>query len=371
VAIVHDWLTGMRGGEKVLEGILTRYPGAEIHTLVHLPGTVTPAIESHRIHTSFVQRLPGVATHYRKYLPLFPRAIEAMEVGEVDLVISTSHCVAKGIRVPPGVPHVCYCHTPMRYIWSSYDDYFGAGRAPAHVRAAMRMVVGHLRRWDVATTDRVTRFVANSHNVARRIRDIYQREADVLHPWVDHAFFEPGGARGDCYLLVSAMVPYKRVDLAIAAFADLGRPLVVAGDGPERARLEARAPSTIRFVGRVDDAELRSLYQGCRALIFPGEEDFGIVPLEAMACGRPVIAYRAGGALETVVEGVTGVFFDSPSPEALARAVEGFDPDAVDPTIIRGHAMGFDRSAFLSRFDEIVAGVRGDAGLSLTSSGGG
>jgi len=358
VAVVHDWLTGMRGGEKVLEGILSRFPGAELYTLVHLPGTVTPAIEAHPIHTSPIQRLPGVDVHYRKYLPLFPRAIEAFDVGDVDLVVSTSHCVAKGIRVPRGVPHVSYCHTPMRYIWSAYDDYFGPGRAPVHVRAAMRAVVGYLRRWDVRSSERVTQFVANSHNVAGRIRAIYGREAEVLHPWVDHDTFTPGGEDGDADLLVSALVPYKRVELAIEAYARLGRPLVVAGDGPERDRLAARVPANVTFLGRVGDDELRALYRRCRALVFPGEEDFGIVPLEAMACGRPVIAYGAGGALETVVEGVTGTFFTPQTAEALMAAVERFDPAALDPAAIRAHAVAFDRTTFLTRFDAIVERAR-------------
>lgn len=369
VAVVHDWLTGMRGGEKVLEGILSRFPGAELYTLVHLPGTVSPAIESHRIHTSFVQRLPGVDVHYRKYLPLFPRAIEGFEVGEVDLVVSTSHCVAKGIRVPRGVPHVCYCHTPMRYIWSAYDDYFGPGRAPTHVRAAMRAVLGYLRRWDVASSDRVTQFVANSHNVAGRIRALYGRDAEVIHPWVDHETFTPMGEPGEADLLVSALVPYKRVELALEAYARLRRPLIVAGDGPERDRLAAHMPDNVTFLGRVSDHELRELYRRCRALVFPGEEDFGIVPLEAMACGRPVIAYGAGGALETVVEGVTGTFFTPQTPEALMAAVDGFDPAGLDPVAIRAHAVGFDRAAFLSRFDAIVAAARAGSATPVAAGG--
>ncbi len=365
IALVHDWLTGMRGGEKVLEGISTLYPSAEIFTLIHLPGHVSNVIESHPIHTSFIQRLPGLRKHYRRYLPLFPHAISRFDLSSFDLVISSSHCVAKGARVPGEIPHVCYCHTPMRYIWDQYDSYFGPGRAGPPTRLAMAMLVGRLRRWDVASSDGVDLFVANSVNVAERIRRYYERDAVVLHPWVDHAYFTPGEAPGGYYLMVTALVAYKRVDLALEAFAELGEPLVVAGSGPDLTRLAATAPPNVRFTGWVDDAALRDLYRGCRALVFPGEEDFGITPLEAMACGRPVIAYRSGGALETVVDGVTGMFFDAPTAASLAAVVREFESRRFEPDRIRAQAVRFDRTAFLSRFREMVEALvagRGSVG---------
>jgi len=357
VALVHDWLTGMRGGEKVLEGIASLFPSAEIFTLIHFPGKVSEEIESHLIHTSFIQHLPGLGKHYRRYLPLFPLAATRLDLSGYDLVISSSHCVAKGVRVPAGIPHVCYCHTPMRYIWDQYDVYFGPGRADALTRLAMAAIVGPLRRWDVRSSKRVDLFVANSENVARRIGQYYNRQAVVLQPWVDHTRFTPGNDIGDSYLMVTALAAYKRVDLALQAFAELGEPLIVAGSGPELERLAASAPPNVRFLGWVDDRELGDLYRHCRALIFPGEEDFGITPLEAMACGRPVIAYRAGGVLETVIDGVTGVFFDEPTARALVGAIRSLDPDRFDPEVIRAHAVSFDRNAFLLRFQEIIDGV--------------
>jgi glycosyltransferase involved in cell wall biosynthesis len=347
----------MRGGEKVLEGIAERFPGAEVFTLVHRRGSVSAVLEARPIHTSYVQRLPGVTRHYRKYLPLFPPAITRFDLSGFDLVISSSHCVAKGVRVPRGIPHVCYCHTPMRYIWNHFDAYFGPGRAPWWVRAAMAVTVERLRRWDVASCAGVDHFIANSRNVERRIARYYGRSADVLHPWVDHAFFTPGGEPEEYFLIVTALVPYKRVEIAVDAFARSGAPLVIAGSGPEMARLSASAPPNVHFRGWVTDDTLRELYRGCRALIFPAEEDFGIVPLEAMACGRPVVAFRGGGALETVIDGVTGIFFDAQTPESLREAIGRLDAERFDSARIRAHARRFDREGFLDRFDAIVRGV--------------
>jgi glycosyltransferase involved in cell wall biosynthesis len=354
VALVHDWLTGMRGGEKVFEGITTLFPKGEIFTLVHVRGSVSSILEARPIHTSFLQRVPGVARHYRKLLPLYPRAIESFDLSSFDLVVSSSHCAAKGVRVPPGVPHVCYCHTPMRYLWDHYSTYFGPGRARWFVRGTMACVARRLRRWDVATSRRVDVFVANSSNVAARIRRIYDRDALVLRPWVDHAFYTPGGEVSDYFLLVSALVPYKRNEVAIEAFRGLTHRLLVAGSGPDRERLEQGAPSNVVFLGHVPDERLRDLYRGARALLFPTDEDFGIVPLESMACGRPVIALRRGGALETVVDGVTGTFVEEQTPEALRAVVRAFSAERFDPKTVRAHAVRFDRTHFLAEFQRIV-----------------
>lgn len=360
VAIVHDWLTGMRGGEKVLEGILSLYPSADVFTLVHVPGSVSPAIEAHEIRTSFVQRFPGVARRYRTFLPLFPAAIERFDLSGYDLVLSSSHCVAKGVRVPPGVPHVCYCHTPMRYIWDQFDAYFGPGRGSFGVRSAMRAVRGTLQRWDVASSARVGTFIANSRCVADRIRSIYGRDATVIHPWVDHAFFTPGpSAEEGAFLVVSALVPYKNVGVAIEAFRGRDERLVVVGDGPERRMLEGHAPANVTFRGHLTDDALRDAYRGARALLFPGLEDFGIVPLEAMACGTPVIALGRGGALETVVDGVTGTFVPDATAPAFAAAVDAFDPDRFDAPTARRHAVTFDRARFLDAYARVIASVTG------------
>ncbi|HEX7049308.1 MAG TPA: glycosyltransferase [Longimicrobiales bacterium] len=354
VAIAHDWLTGMRGGERVLEGLLDLLPQAEIFTLLHVPGSVSARIESRPIHTSFIDRLPLAARHYRSYLPLFPAAIERFDLRGYDLVVSSSHCVAKGVRPPPGVPHLCYCHTPMRYVWDLYDDYFGPGRAAPWVRAMMPPLARRLRQWDVDSADRVTRFIANSRHIRDRIRRCYGRDAGVVHPPVDVERFRPAATREDFYLIVSALVPYKRIDVAIEAFNRIGRRLVIVGDGPERGRLRRSARSNITFTGRVDDAEVADWMGRCRAFISTAEEDFGITAIEAQAAGAPVIAYGAGGAMETVVDAAaaddacaaTGLLFTPRTPDALAAAVRRFESLSFDPAALRAHAQRFDAQAF-------------------------
>jgi glycosyltransferase involved in cell wall biosynthesis len=352
IAIVHDWLTGMRGGEKVLEVLCELYPGADLFTLLHNPGTVSPAIERMSIRTSFVDSLPFKETGYRRYLPLFPRAIESFDFSPYDLILSTSHCVAKGAVPPAGALHICYCHTPMRYVWEMYDDYFGKGRAGVLTRAAMKFFAPRLRRWDVRSSDRVHFYVANSQNVARRIHRHYGRAADVIHPPVDTSLFRSSERDEGYYLIVSALVPYKRVDLAVRVFNILGERLLVVGKGPELETLKAMASKRIEFLGWQPDSELAGLYAGCRALVFPGVEDFGIVPLEAMASGKPVIAFGRGGALETVVaEGNrrTGLFFPEQTEASLREALERFRKIQFDPNIIRAHAEEYSRVKFKER----------------------
>ena len=356
VALVHDWLTGMRGGERVLEELLALAPEADLFTLVHVPGATSAAIEEHPIHTSFLSRLPGIARHYRVFLPLFPAAVERFDLSGYERVISCSHAVAKGVRVPPGAQHLCYCLTPMRYVWDQQDAYLGRGVR----RWLSRPLVSYLRRFDcrTSTPDRVHRFVAASRAVRDRIARHYRREARVVHPPVDSERIRPGtGApSGDYYLLVGGFVPYKREDIAVEAFRRLGRRLVVAGDGPGRRRLQAHAPAHVEFTGRVSEAALLALYQGCRALVHPQEEDFGIVAVEAQAAGRPVIALGRGGALDTVrpladapeAGDATGVFFDRQDPEGLIEAVERFEAneESFDPRVVRRWAEGFGRERF-------------------------
>jgi glycosyltransferase involved in cell wall biosynthesis len=350
VALVHDWLTGMRGGEKCLEVLCEMFPEAPVYTLVHDEGSVSAAITSHEIRTSFIQRIPGGVKHYRKFLPLFPQAIERFDLRGHDLVVSTSHCVAKGVVVHPGTRHLCYCHTPMRYVWSAYEEYFGGPRARTATGLAMMLLAPWLRAWDVAANSRVDHFVANSRTVAERIARYYGRDAAVVHPWVDTEIFVPGGAsqkpEDAPYLMVTALVPYKRVEVAIRAAVLAGRELIVVGDGPERRRLERLHGGSVRFAGWLETPDLVRHYQTCRGLLFPGEEDFGIVPLEAMSCGRPVVALRSGGATETVVDGETGVFFTDPEPEAMAGAMARLETGTWDPEAIRRRALDFSRDRY-------------------------
>jgi glycosyltransferase involved in cell wall biosynthesis len=356
VVIVHDWLTGMRGGEKVLEALCRILPSAELATLVHVRGSVSPLIENRPIRTSAIQWLPFPARFYRHYLPLFPAAIEGFDFDDVDLVISTSHCAAKAV-VPTGrARHVCYCHSPMRYAWDQFDWYFGPERLGRAGTALARPVLAWLARWDRSTAHRVDRFLANSQYVAGRIERYYNRQASVLYPPVDTDFFTPGADEPGQYLLVvSALVPYKRIDIAIRAASLLGARLKIVGQGPDLARLRALAGATVEFTGALDGESLRSAYRGASALVMPGEEDFGIAPVEAMACGRPVAALGRGGACETVIPGVTGLLVDRGTPEAFADAIGDLRSHDFAPARLRAHAETFAARRFDAAFRDILA----------------
>ncbi len=354
VALVHDWLTGMRGGEKCLAALCRQFPDAELFTLLHQPGKTTPAIERMRITTSFLQRAPGISRHYRYWLPLMPRAIESLRIpADVDLVVSFSHAVAKSIQPPPGVPHVCYCFTPMRYAWQLRSDYFAPRRRRFSPRAPLALardvLLDRIRQWDKATCDRVTHYIAISQTIADRIAECYGRSSTVIYPPVDTDFYTPAAVpREDFYLCVSALVPYKKLELAVAACRQLGRKLVVIGAGPERKRLEQAAGPGVELLGWRSDEEIRDYLRRCRALLFPGQEDFGIVPVEAHACGTPVVAYGQGGATETVLAASerqpgAGVFFAEQTPEALAAAIEWLEahPERFSPGLARQQALKF------------------------------
>jgi glycosyltransferase involved in cell wall biosynthesis len=357
VALVHDWLTGMRGGEKVLEGLCELYPDADLFTFVHRPGSVSPTIERHRITTSLIQRLPYADQYYRHYLPLFPLAVERLDLSGHDLVISSSSCAAKAVRVPPGARHICYCHSPMRYAWDQFDAYFGVDRVGwFKSRWLYRPMLAGLARWDAATASRVHRFVANSRHVAGRIRRYYNRDSTIVYPPVDTTFYQPAPVLpGAHFLVVSALVPYKRIDLAIAACARAGARLRIVGDGPDRARLERAAGPEVEFLGHLSDARIRDEYRQALAVVMPGEEDFGIVPVEAQACGRPVVAYGRGGALETIVDGETGVLFDTPDAAALAAALERAAATRFDPVRARTQAERFSREHHRAGIEAVVA----------------
>ena len=347
VAVIHDWLTGMRGGELVLEGILDVVPDAEIFTLFHFQGSVSPRIESHTIHTSSLQRSAQRVSDYRHLLPLFPRAVREWDLSSFDAVISSSHAVAKGVDAR-GKPHLCYCHTPMRYIWDRFDDYFPRGVS----RAAMKMLAPRLRRWDVRTSSGVTRFVANSNFVRERIQRFYGRDAGVVHPFVEDEFLsaELLEERAEEHVIVSALVPYKRVELAIETFERSGKRLVVIGKGPLYEKLAARRAPNVELLGFVSKARIVERLGRARSLILPGVEDFGITPLEAMALGTPVVAFGEGGVLDSVMEGTTGIFFREPTVEALDRAIGEAESRTWDRAAIRAHAATFSRARFDEQF---------------------
>jgi glycosyltransferase involved in cell wall biosynthesis len=357
LALVHDWLTGMRGGEKVLEVVCERFPDAELFTLVHIRGSVSAVIERRPIHTSLIQYLPLASRYYREYLPLFPFAIEQFDFDRFDRVLSISHCVAKSVLTPARVPHTCYCLTPMRYAWDQFDAYFGPERIGRPGAAIMRPVMRRIARWDRDTADRANRYVAISHYVAGRIARYYNRVASVVYPPVDTDFFHPDGTAPEHFaLVVSALVPYKRIEIAIDACEQAGVPLKIVGDGPERPALERYAAGRATFLGRLPNDDVRTLYRRAGVVLLPGEEDFGIVPLEAQACGRPVVALNRGGAMETVVAGITGILVDDLSPGAFASAIGDGLATRYDRGAVRGHAERFSRTRFGDDIEALVTG---------------
>ncbi len=372
-ALVHDWLTGMRGGEKVLAALGHLLPEADLLTLVHARGSCHADIERRPIRTSWLDDLPGVARYYRYLLPAMPLAAEALDASRYDLIVSCSHCVAKGVGGRrAGQVHVCYCLTPMRYAWDVAATYRRRLGLTGQCLAALGPM---LRAWDRRTAGHVDLFLAVSSHVAGRIRRAYGRSSVVLYPPVDVDFFTPADVpREDFYLLVSALAPYKRADLAVAAFARLGRPLTVIGTGQELARLRRRTPANVRLLGWCDDRTIRDHYRRCRAVVFPPLEDFGLVPLEAMACGAPVIALADGGALETVLDagaaGVdrpTGVLFSPQTPEALAAAVERFEriEGVFKATDLRAWAEAFSPERFAEGFRRAVGPLLHERGWRL------
>ncbi len=371
VALVHDWLTGMRGGEKCLEAMCELFPEATLFTLLYRRGHLSPAIERMDIRTSWIQHLPARQRIYRHLLPLYPRAIESFDLSGYDLVISSSHCVAKGARAAPGATHLCYCYTPMRYAWDQYEHYFGPERLTWWNRRLIPRLIGRMRAWDVATAGRPHRYAAISRHVAARIKSAYSREAEVLYPPVDLAPLRQGDGAGGYYLMVNAFAPYKRVDLAVAAFNRLGSELRIVGTGQDEARLRRLAGPNVRFLGWISPEALREAYADCRALVFVAEEDFGITPVEAQGCGRPVIALGKGGTLETVIPhpdfplpgawpaagaSPTGVLYPEQTSDALVEAVRFCEAHERDfnPAAIRASVRRFGRPRYLAEFKSFV-----------------
>ena len=353
-AVVHDWLNGMRGGEKVLEAMLPLLPDPTIFTLFHVPGAVSGSIEAYPIRTSYLNRLPFARTQYRQYLPFFSRAIESFDLSGFDLVVSSSHCVAKSAIAPAGAPHLCYCHTPVRYAYEQFEAYFPEGRT--RFRALKKAAIDRLRRFDIATADRPTRYLANSSAVAKRIRDHYGRESTVCHPSADVSFFSPGSAPRERFLLaVGALVAYKKFENAIEAARIENRPLKIVGRGPEEKRLRALAGSFVTFLADQSPEQLRDLYRTCSAFVQPGEEDFGIAAVEALACGAPVVALARGGVLDIVESGRHGVLYEETGPAALSVALRRAESIRFDYNDLRASALRFTPERFRQQFQQCVS----------------
>ncbi len=353
VALVHDYLNQMGGAEKVLLALHDLFPQAPIYTSIYAPSRVDARFRSMDIRTSFMQNLPLVKRHHQPFLPLYPQAFERLDLRAYDLVISDSSAFAKGVVTRPDALHICYCHTPMRWAWN-YEEYVERERLGRLARTVLPPFVSYLRSWDYITAARVDYFVANSPVVAARIAKYYRRDAVVIPPPVETARFAVAPRHDDYFLIVSRLIPYKRIDLAVKAFSMLGLPLRIIGSGRDEAQLRRVAGKNVQFLGRLSDEEVRAQLSHCRALIFPGEEDFGLTPVEAQASGRPVIAYAAGGALASIVDGSTGIFFAQQTPESLAEAVTSFRDEYFDPGAIRRHAEEFDIQRFARRFTQFV-----------------
>jgi glycosyltransferase involved in cell wall biosynthesis len=356
IALVHDYFIQMGGAERVAAVMHDSFPTAPIYTTVALPHRLPQELKSADIRTSAMQWLPGMEQRFRQYFMLYPFAVEQFDLSDYDLILSSSSGYAKGVRRRRNAIHVCYCHTPMRWVWR-YDDYVARENFGGVKRSLLPAALWGLRKWDLRAAKQPHYYIANSRLVAERIKQIYKREAIVIPPPIDVDRFHLAETVEDYYLILSRLVPYKRIDLAIEACKKLGRRLVIIGDGPDRARLEKLAGPETTFLGRQSDTQVNLYASRCKALIFPGEEDFGMVPLEVNAAGRPVIAYRGGGALETVVEGLTGVFFKEATSDSLITAIEDFESRTWNPLSIRRHAEKFDRKVFSFRILEFLGSV--------------
>lgn len=355
VALVHDYLNQMGGAERVVLALHELFPDAPLYTSIYDPKRVDPAFQKIDIRTSFMQKLPFVTKHHQPYLPLYPFAMENLDLRGYDLVLSSSSAFGKGVITRPETLHICYCHTPMRWCWN-YNEYVEREQIGKIARRILPLFITGLRVWDQTSAMRVDHFIANSPVVAERIQKYYRRDAIVIPPPVEanRFIFDPTIKPADYFLVVSRFLPYKRIDLAIHACNSLQLPLVVIGSGRYEKQLKKIAGSTIRFPGRLSDAEVLDYYAYCRALLLPGEEDFGITPLEAQASGRPVIAYGAGGALTSVIDGVTGAFFNEQTVESLTEVLAAFDESKYDPETIRNHALEFDKPRFHRRILQFI-----------------
>ncbi len=356
IAVVHDYFIQMGGAEKVAEEIHKLFPNAPMFTTVDKRTEVPTVLQNAPVHTSFMQNLPGIKTKFRQYFALYPLAIESLDLKNFDLILSSTSGYAKGVRKKRGAIHICYCHTPMRWVWR-YDDYAAREQFSGLKRFLLPPILSGLRRWDLRAAEQPDFYIANSQNIANRIKEIYGREAVVIPPPIDVKRFSANEPDEDFYLVLSRLVSYKKIDLAVEACKKLNRRLVVIGDGPDRKRLEKLAGKQTEFLGRQSDEVVTRYASRCRALLFAGEEDFGMVPLEINASGRPVIAFRAGGALETVIENKTGVFFDKPSVDSLESAIENFEALTWNRQKLRQHAERFDTEIFSQKVSNFLQKV--------------
>jgi len=357
VAIIHYWLLGMRGGEKVLESLCNLFPSADIYTHVYNPENISDVIKKHNIITTEINKLPFASRLYQKYLLLMPNALEKLDLKDYDLILSSESGPAKGIIAPPNSIHICYCHSPMRYLWNMYFEYYN--NAGYFSKIVMKNKFKDLRVWDFISAQRVDAFIANSYNVQKRIKCYYRRDAYVIHPPIDLKRFYISPNKENYYFILSELVHYKRVDIAIKAFNTLNLPLLIAGKGSEEKKLKKIANKNIQFLGRISDTEVIEYLSRAKAFIFPGEEDFGIAPLESMASGVPVIAYAKGGALETVVDNITGIFFKEQNEVGLINAVQEFETkyNNFDPVSIRRHAENFDITIFEKNVYSLIMNI--------------
>jgi glycosyltransferase involved in cell wall biosynthesis len=355
VALVHDYLNQMGGAERVVIAFHQMFPDAPIYTSIYDPQRVDPVFQEMDVRTSFMQKFPLVTRHHQPYLPFYPFAMESLDLRDYDLVLSSSSAFGKGVITRPETMHICYCHTPMRWCWN-YCEYVEREQLGGMARRILPFLITGLRMWDQVSAMRVDHFIANSPVVAARIQKYYRRDAVVIPPPVEVSrfFFDPAIEREDYFLIISRLIPYKRIDLAIEACNRLHLPLVIVGAGRDMERLKRMAGPTIRFLGRLSDEEVLHYYARCRAFLFPGEEDFGITPLEAQACGRPVIAYGSGGSLASVVEGITGEFFYEQTVDSLATVLASFEERRYEPQTIRNHALEFDTSRFHRRILQFI-----------------
>jgi len=356
VAIVADWLTNMGGAENVIENFMELYPDADIFTTVYNPDKMSEEFQKREINTSFLQYIPLARKNWKIFLPFLPMAIEQLDLSKYDLVLSSSSSIAHGAITNPQTMHVCYCHNPMRYVWDGCHEYIEQSGYNKFIKLIIPFILNYVRTWDYYAADRPDFYIANSKFVKTRIKKYFNQKSDVIHPPVDTTMFSPAtdDKLGDYFVILSRLVHFKKVDLVVRAFSKLGLTLKVVGEGPEKEYLESIAGPSVDFLGRIGNEEMGKLLQRCQAMIFPQEEDFGITPLEAMASGRPVIAYKAGGALETVVEGVTGTFFEEQTENCLMDTIRNFDAHAYNKTLLRQHAMKFGKQRFKKEIKEFI-----------------
>lgn len=353
VAIVHDWLNQIGGAEGVLEVLVDLFPQAPVYTSMFWPEAMPAAYRDWDIRTTWMDHLPGIHRRHQHYLPLYPVAFQGLKIEGYDLVISNKSAFCLGVHMPPLTRHICYCLTPTRFVWD-LENYVQREQVGAIARRLAKPLLGWLQRWERSAAQRVSAFVAISGEIRSRIKRLYGRDSTVIYPPVNTSRFVPASSHDGYFLIVSRLIPYKRIDLAVRAFTELGLPLWIGGEGRDRPSLEAMAGPTIRFLGRVPDSELGQLMARCRAFVFPGLEDFGITPVEAMASGRPVIAFAGGGALDSVSEGITGTFFHEQTAASLIETVQRFDEGAYSPTTIRAYAEQFDREVFKAKMRAFI-----------------